>query len=55
MLIKNGFEYIYIYFLGSNLSKDNIIPAYRPGLKAGMDLRGLVRKGVWKNTFFGLK
>ena len=54
MLIKNGFEYIYFFF-GSNLSKDNIIPAYRPGLKAGMDLRGLVRKGVWKNTFFGLK
>ena len=54
MLIKNGFEYFFFFF-GSNLSKDNIIPAYRPGLKAGMDLRGLVRKGVWKNTFFGLK
>ena len=41
---------IYIFWF-----KDNIIPAYRPGLKAGMDLRGLVQKGVWKNTFFGLK
>ena len=27
----------------------------RPGLKTGMDFRGLVSKRVWKMTFFGLK
>ena len=29
-------------FLCSNQSNDNIISAYRPGLKTGMDSRGLV-------------
>ena len=57
MLIQNGFEELlfFFFFVRSNLSNDNIIPAYRPGLKTGMDFRGLVRKEVWKNTFFGLK
>ena len=37
------------------LSNNNIISALRPGLKTVMDFRGLVRKQVWKMTFFGLK
>ena len=51
--IRNGFEEF--FSLRSNLSNDNIISAWRPGLKTGMDYRGLVRKRVWKITFFGLK
>ena len=50
MDLKNFF-----FFWLSNLSDDNIIPAYRPGLKTGLEFRGLVRKRVWKNTFFRLK
>ena len=30
------------FCLRPNLSNDNIIPGLRPGLKTGMDLRGLV-------------
>ena len=41
--------------LRSNLSNDDIISAQRPGLKTGMDFRGLVWKWVQKKTFFGLK
>ena len=41
--------------LRSNLNSDNTISAQRPGLKTGMDFRGLVWKRVWKITFFGLK
>ena len=43
------------FFLRSNQSNDNIISAYRPGLKTGMDSRRLVWKRVWGITFFGLK
>ena len=39
----------------SNLSNDNIISASWPGLKMGMDFRGLVWKRVWKIKFLGLK
>ena len=42
-------------YLRSKLSNDNIISALRPGLKTGMEFRGLVWKRVWKITFFGLK
>ena len=40
MRIRNGFG----NFLGlrSNLRNDNIVSALRPGLKTGMDFRGLV-------------
>ena len=31
-----------IFCLPSNLSNDDIISAYRPGLKTGLDFRGLV-------------
>ena len=31
---------------------DSIISAERPGLKTGMDFRGLVWKRVWIITFF---
>ena len=40
MRIRKGFDEFFC--LGSNLSNDNIIYAYRPGLKTGMDVRGLV-------------
>ena len=30
------------FCLRSNLSNDDIISAYRPGLKTGLDFRGLV-------------
>ena len=40
MRIHNGFEEL--FRLRSNLSNDNIISALRPGLKTGMDFRGLV-------------
>ena len=40
MRIRNGFEEF--FRLRSNLSNDNIISAHRPGLKTGMDFRGLV-------------
>ena len=50
MPIRNGFEEF--LFLRSNLSNDDIILAFRPGLKTGMDFRGLVWKRVWKMTFF---
>ena len=46
MALKNR-----IFCVRSNLSNDNIISAQRPGLKTGMDFRGL----VWKITLFGLK
>ena len=42
-------------YLRSKLSNDNIISALRPGLKTGMEFRGLVWKRVCKITFFGLK
>ena len=54
MQIRNGLEEFSVC-LHSNLSNDNIISAKRPGLKTGMDCRGLVWKRVWKTTFFGLK
>ena len=53
MRIRNGFEEFFC--LRSSLSNDDIISASRPGLKTGMDFRGLVWKRVWKITFFGLK
>ena len=37
-----------VFCLPSYLSNDNIISAKRPGLKRGMDFRGLVWKRVWK-------
>ena len=37
---RNGFEEFFC--LRSNLSNDDIISAKRPGLKTGMDFRGLV-------------
>ena len=40
MRIRNGFEEFFC--LRSNLSNDNIVSAKRPGLKTGMDFRGLV-------------
>ena len=40
MRIRNAFEYSSC--LRSNLSNDSIISALRPGLKTGMDFRGLV-------------
>ena len=49
MRIQNGFEEFFC--VCSNLGNDNIIYAQRPGLKTGMDFRGL----VWKITLFGLK
>ena len=49
MRFRNGFEEFFC--VRSNLGDDNIISAQRPGLKTGMDFRGL----VWKITFFGLK
>ena len=45
----------FAFFVCSNLSNDNIISAQNPGLKTGMDFRGLVWKRAWKITFFGLK
>ena len=40
MRIRNGFdEFVCLRF---NLSNDNIIFASRPGLKTGMDFKGLV-------------
>ena len=49
--IRNGFFCLYSNHVGN----DNIISALRPGLKTGMDFRGLVWKRGWKITFFGLK
>ena len=40
MQIRNGLEEFFC--LRSNLSNDNIISAQRPGLKMGMDFRGVV-------------
>ena len=40
MQIRNGFEEFFC--LPSNLSNDNIVSAERPGLKTGMDFRGMV-------------
>ena len=45
----------HFFCLPFNLSNDDIISAERPGLKTDMDFKGLVRKQVWKVTFFGLK
>ena len=53
MRLRNGFEELFC--LRSNLGNDNIISAWRPGLKTGMDFRGLVWKRVWIITFLGLK
>ena len=53
MRIRNGFEEYFC--LSSNLSNDDIISAWGPGLKMRMDFRGLVWKRVWKNDIFGLK
>ena len=38
--ILSGFAEFFC--LRSNLSNDDIISAYRPGLKTGLDFRGLV-------------
>ena len=40
MRILNGFEEFFC--LHSNLSNNDIISVYRPGLKTGVDFRGLV-------------
>ena len=40
MRILSGFAEFFC--LRSNLSNDDIISAYRPGLKTGLDFRGLV-------------
>ena len=53
MRIRNGFDEFVC--LRSNLSSGNIISAWRPDLKTGMDFRGLVWKQVRKIAFFGLK
>ena len=53
MQIRNGFEEFVC--LRSNLGNVNTISALRPGLKTGMDFRGLVRKRVRKITLSGLK
>ena len=53
MPLRNEFEELFC--LRSNLGNDNIISAWRPGLKTGMDFRGLVWKRVRKITFLGLK
>ena len=50
---RNEFEQFQVS--PSNPSNDNIISAWTPGLKTGMDFRGLVWKRVWKITFFVLK
>ena len=39
MRIRNAFEEL--FSLRSNLRNDDIISAQRPGLKTGMDFRGL--------------
>ena len=39
------------FCLRCNLSNDNIISAWRPGLKTGMDFRGLVWKRARKLQF----
>ena len=44
-----------IFCLRYNLSNDNIISTWNPGLKTGTDFRRLVWKRVRKITFFGLK
>ena len=46
MRIQNAFEEFYC--LRSNPSNDDIISALRPGLKTGIDFRGLFGKWVWK-------
>ena len=43
------------FCLRSNVSDTYLISTYRPGLKTGMDFRGLVWKRVWEMTLFGLK
>ena len=53
MRIRNAFEEFVCF--RSNLSNDDIICAYRPVLKTGMDFRGLLCKREWKMTLFGLK
>ena len=53
MRIRDAFEQTFC--LRYNISHDNIISASWPGLKTGMDFRGLVLKRVWKITVFGLK
>ena len=45
--IRNIFEDLFC--LRSDLSNNDIISAYRPGLKTGKE------NGVWKMTLFGLK
>ena len=50
MRIPKGFRECFC--LGSKLINDNIISAWIPGLKTGMDFRSLVWKRVWKITFF---
>ena len=46
------FAFEEIFCLRSILSNDDIISAWRKGLKTGMDFRGLIWKRVWKRTFF---
>ena len=53
MQIRNTLEEF--FFLRSNLSNDDIIYAERPGLKTGMDFKGLVWKREWKMTFFWVR
>ena len=43
------------FCLRSNVSNDDIISTWRPGLKSGMGFSGLVWKRKRKSTFFGLK
>ena len=45
---------IFVCALDLHVSNDDIISFLRPGLKTGMDFRGLVRKWMWKMTSFGL-
>ena len=41
MRILNHVDLKYFFRLPSNLSNDKIVSAERPGLKTGMDFRGL--------------
>ena len=41
-----------IFCLLSNLGNDNILSAWKPGLKTRTDFRGLVWKRVWKITLY---
>ena len=45
-----NFFFLFVCAL-ANLGNGNIISAYGPGLKTGMDFRGVVWKRLWKLHF----